>query len=130
VSDSSACPFRYVFKGRTFCAVAARERRFTTIRVGRETCEECPVPAMVAAHPCDHLDVGVEIDEYGPRAEVVFAHAACRATVEELPVLDGCAEGACPLWRRADEAQWALLRRRAQRRLQALEEEQDRPRRH
>lgn len=121
------CPFRFVYRGRTFCAVAIRERRFTTIHVERTTCSECPVPGMVAAHPCAHLDIGVEIDDYGPRAEVVFTHTACRATVEELTNVEGCAEGSCSLWQRAEEAAWAALRQKAERRLRALEVRQDRP---
>lgn len=120
------CPFRFVYRGRTFCAVAIRERRFTTIHVERTTCAECPVPGMVAAHPCAHLDVGVEIDDYGPHAEVVFTHTACRATVEELSGLESCAADRCPLWRRAEEATWAAVRQRAERRLRALELRQDR----
>lgn len=121
------CPFRFVHRGRTFCAVAIRERRFTTAHVERTTCAECPVPEMVAAHPCAHLDVGVEIDDYGPHAEVVFTHTACRATVEELSHLEGCREDSCQLWQRADEASWGAVRQKAERRLRAIELRQERP---
>ncbi|MCX7597691.1 MAG: hypothetical protein N2512_02315 [Armatimonadetes bacterium] len=121
------CPFRFVYRGRTFCAVAIRERKFTTIHVEQGTCAECPVPGMVAAHPCAHLDIGVEIDDYGPRAEVVFTYAACRATVEELSDLESCTDGHCSLWERAEEASWAAMRQKAERRLRALELRQDRP---
>ncbi len=121
MNNSPACPFRYVYKGRTFCAVAIRERRFTTARVSPQTCAECPVPAIVAEHGCEYLDIGVEIDEYGPRAEVVFVFTACKARVEELTDLSGCTPEACQLWSAGAEEAWERLRNRAAKRHRLLE---------
>jgi len=105
-----------------------RERRFTTNRVSPVTCDECAVPGLVAAHACANLDVGVEIDEYGPRAEVVFVFTACRATVQELTDLSDCSPDRCALWQPADEARWEQLRTRALRRQQLLEDREGKPR--
>lgn len=127
-TQAEPCPFRYVYKGRTFCTAAVRERRFTTSRVSPVTCDECAVPGLVAAHGCASLDVGVEIDEYGPRAEVVFVFTACRATVQELTDLSDCSLDCCALWQPADEARWEQLRTRALRRQQLLEDREGRPR--
>jgi hypothetical protein len=121
-APGSPCPFRYVYKGRAFCAVAVRERRFTTTRVSTVTCAECAVPRLVAEYPCAHLDVGVEIDDYGPRAEVVFVFTACQALVEELADLSRCSPERCTFWAPADEAAWERVRARALRRQRALED--------
>jgi len=116
------CPYRFVHKGRTFCAAAIRERRFTTNRVSPQTCEECSVPDLVVAHPCAHLDVGVEIDEYGPRAEVVFVHFACRVLVQELPDLTNCSPSACPMFEAVEEGRWEEVRERALARQRMMED--------
>lgn len=121
VKEHRPCPFRYIYKGRTFCAVAVRERRFTTARVSPTTCADCSVPQLVLDHPCAHLDVGVEIDEYGPRAEVVFVFTACRVLVEELQDLSQCHPGACRMWEQATDEAWQRLRDRATRRHRLLE---------
>jgi hypothetical protein len=122
--SNQPCPMRYVYKGRTFCIAAIRERRFTTARVLPATCEECPVPRLLAGHGCANMDIGVEIDEYGPRAEVVLVYTACAATVQELSDVQGCTPEGCKLWSAADEAKWETLRKRAIRRHRALEDQE------
>ncbi|MGD9518025.1 MAG: hypothetical protein AB7W28_00790 [Armatimonadota bacterium] len=116
------CPFRYAYKGRTFCIAAIRERRFTTTHVAPITCGECGVPAILAEHPCAHLDIGVEVDEYGPRAEVCFIFTACLAKVQELSDVAGCLPGECALWAAADQTRWEDLRTQAMQHHRALED--------
>ncbi len=126
MAQHTFCPFRYVYKGRTFCAVAVRERRFTTAHVTADVCSKCPVPSMLNDHSCRHLDFGVEIDEYGPQLEVVFVYVACTKLVEELSDLSGCTADACGLWELADDAVWEAVRKKALRRHRILEQREER----
>lgn len=73
-----------------------------------------------------HLDFGVEIDEYGPQAEVVFVYLACARLVEELTDASSCAADTCQLWEVADDGVWEKVRRKAMRRHQFLEMREER----
>lgn len=100
VSDvtSSSCPYRYLDRGRTFCAIAIVERQYTTAEVNPRSCGTCGIPELLRAHPCGHLSLGVEIDEYGGRFTADVYHAACEAFVESLESFERCGEGRCPHW--------------------------------
>ena len=59
------CPFRYIYKGRTFCAIAIRDRRYTTTEVMPGACDECRARTLLRQIGCAHLSLGVEVDIYG-----------------------------------------------------------------
>ncbi|MFQ6097510.1 MAG: hypothetical protein ACE5O2_07245 [Armatimonadota bacterium] len=100
------CSFRYIEKGRTFCRIAIVERKYCTDQVEPHVCQQCRVPRILADHPCQHMDLGVEIDEYEGRKSVESFFASCAVFVERIMDLDGCAEGKCPHFKRrtSDEA--------------------------
>ena len=89
------CPFRYIDKGRTFCAIAILDSRYNTTEVSPSVCADCRVPALVGQLPCANLDLGVSIMTVygGARVEEVFT--ACRARCEQLKNLDDCSKE-CP----------------------------------
>jgi hypothetical protein len=96
--ELEVCPFRFIDRGRTFCRIAIAERRHTTTEVTPPTCASCRVPPILADHPCRHMDLGVEIDEYmgSTTAETYFA--SCRVTVERILDLSSCRPERCPHW--------------------------------
>ena len=93
-----SCPFRYLDRGRTFCAIAIVERQYTTAEVTPRGCGTCTITTVLREHGCAFLNLGVEIDEYGGRFTADVYHAACEARVERLEDLSGCGEGRCPRW--------------------------------
>ena len=97
MESSAPCPFRYIYKGRTFCAIAIRERRYTTAEV-------------VPGASCGHLDLGVEVDIYGGAQTVEITYASCAKLVERISDTSACGEGKCPHWIPVDEDRLAALR--------------------
>jgi hypothetical protein len=93
---SMPCRHRYLDKGRTFCDIAITERKYTTHEVSPTVCRDCHVPEEEVAHPCVHLDVGVEIDQFQGRIEVSTFYTACRVTRERLTLLEQCNATDCP----------------------------------
>ena len=71
------CPYRYIYKGRTFCAIAIRERRFTTTEVTPSACDDCRAHEALTEIACGHLDLGVEVDLYGGSLAVNIFYASC-----------------------------------------------------
>ncbi len=110
---TSPCPFRYIFKGRTFCAVAVRDRRYTTAEVVPGACADCRAREAFDTVRCAHLDLGVEIDQYGGSYDVNIFYASCEQHVERLTDLDRCGEQKCPLWAPVDADRVAGIREAA-----------------
>ena len=109
----SPCPYRYIHKGRTFCAIAIRERRFTTTEVTPSACEDCRAQEILQSVACGHLNLGVEVDHYGGSLEVNIFYASCEALLERLMAFEGCGSERCPLWRPIGEDHAASLRAEA-----------------
>jgi hypothetical protein len=93
------CPFRHINKGRTFCRIAIIERKYCTDQVEPHVCQQCKIPQILAEHPCQHMDLGVEIDEYEGRKSAESFFTSCGVLVERLIQLDNCAEGKCPYFK-------------------------------
>ena len=96
--ELSVCPFRTIDRGRTFCRIAITERKHTTSEVTPSTCASCRVPSILAEHPCRHMDLGVEIDEYMGSTTADTHYASCTVTVERILDLSGCNSRDCPHW--------------------------------
>lgn len=92
------CPFRYVWKGRTFCAIAIRERRYTTTEVVPSACAQCQARKILEEVGCAHLNLGVEVDEYGGSHDINIFYVSCEKLVERITVFERCGEGRCPFW--------------------------------
>lgn len=111
--EPAPCPFRYIFKGRTFCAVAIRERRYTTAEVVPSACRGCRALTILRQAGCGHMDLGVEVDQYGGSLDVNIHYVSCEALVERLTDFTGCGEGRCPLWVPLDEDRFETMRQEA-----------------
>lgn len=98
-----ACPFRYIYKGRTFCAIAIRERRYTTSEVVPSACGECNARELLARVHCRHMNLGVEVDQYGGSHAVNIFYVSCERLIERITQFDRCGEGRCELWEPFDE---------------------------
>jgi hypothetical protein len=107
------CPFRYIFKGRTFCAVAIRERRYTTAEVVPSACRSCRALQIIRESGCGRMDLGIEVDQYGGSLDVNIHYASCEALVERLTDFSGCSQARCPLWAPLDEERFAAIRQEA-----------------
>mgnify|MGYP001066701081 CR=1 FL=1 len=92
------CPFRYIYKGRTFCALAILNRKYTTNEVIPRACKSCDARGIFEGIGCRHLNLGVEVDRYGGAHEVDVFYASCERLVERLLDFEGCGEGVCPHW--------------------------------
>jgi hypothetical protein len=119
MEPSSFCPYRYILLGRTFCSVAIRERRYTTAQVVPGACEGCKARATLVEHPCGHMNIGVEVDEYRGTLDVEVFYASCEATVERITEFGNCAEGKCQYWIPVDPAQIERIRDEAKSRHEA-----------
>lgn len=103
------CPYRYIVRGRTFCALAIRESRYTVDEVIPPTCASCTVAETLAAHPCGRMALGLEIGVFGGRQTVEMYYFSCEVLVQRLLELEGCGEGLCPYWEPLDPARAAEL---------------------
>ena len=112
----SLCPYRYIVRGRTFCALAIRESRYTVDEVIPPTCAECSIAEVLAEHPCGRMALGVEIGVYGGRQTVEMYYASCELTVERLLDMTGCTEKSCSYWEPLDPARAAEIVAEARRR--------------
>ncbi len=102
MSRPKPCRYRYLEKGRSFCEIAITERKYTTNEVTPQVCRDCQIPQILEDHPCVHLDVGVEIDQFQGRTEVSTFYTACKVTRERLTVLDACNPEHCPYFEARD----------------------------
>jgi hypothetical protein len=94
----SPCPYRFIYKGRTFCAIAIRERRYTTSEVEPSACRACKAQRVAQGVNCDNLELGVEVDQYGGSLSVDIFYASCSKSVERLTDTSQCGETKCSLW--------------------------------
>jgi hypothetical protein len=114
VSESTGpCPYRYLHLGRSFCALAIVESRYTVREVFPDTCRECEVPGISAAHPCGRMDLGVEISVYAGRPSVGMHYESCDALRERIFDLSGCTKEGCPFWLPLDEERQTAVREAA-----------------
>ena len=107
------CPYRYIFKGRTFCAVAIRDRRYTTSEVVPSACVTCKARKASDTVACGHLELGVEVDQYGGSLSVDIFYASCAKSVERMLDLSHCGEGKCPHWLPLNDERLATVRAEA-----------------
>lgn len=110
MQDHTPCPFRYVYKGRTFCAIAIRDRRYTTAEVVPSACGSCRARAIMDEVGCAHLNLGVEVDQYGGAQEVNVYYASCEKLVERLSDFGHCGKDKCPDWEPVEAERIAALR--------------------
>jgi len=113
MAASSPCPYRYIFKGRTFCAIAIRERRYTTSEVTPSACSTCKAREVAEQVRCRHLDLGVEVDQYGGSQDVGVFYASCQRLMERLTDFGNCGEGKCPHWSVVEEERLEQMRQEA-----------------
>ncbi|NSW55405.1 MAG: hypothetical protein HPY44_05290 [Armatimonadetes bacterium] len=111
--EHAPCPFRYIYKGRTFCAIAIRDRRYTTAEVVPSACGGCRARAIVDEVRCAHLNMGVEVDQYGGAHDVNVYYASCEKLVERLSDFGQCGQDRCPHWEPMEMERVAALRQEA-----------------
>ena len=116
VSPLTPCPYRYIVRGRTFCALAIRESRYTVDEVIPPTCRECTIADVLTEHACGRMALGLEIGVFGGRQMVEMYYAACELTVERLLDMEGCSAAACPYWEPLDAEKTGELVAEAKRR--------------
>lgn len=122
MEPATPCPFRYIHKGRTFCAIAIRERRYTTTEVNPSACSDCPARKALEAAECAFLSLGVEVDQYGGSLDVNIFYASCEKLVERLSDFRKCGPD-CPYWGPLDDERVTEIRQDA---LQALRDKEAR----
>jgi len=84
--DVPQCEHRHIELGRLFCDVASRRGERATNETFNRTCELCKVGAYRTAHPCVHLDIGIDLTEHRDRSTLDAYHMACR--VKKIDVED------------------------------------------
>ena len=87
--DIALCEHRRIELGRLYCDIATMRGDRATNETFNRTCELCRVAAIRAAHPCAHLDVGIDLTEHRERSTLDAYHLACR--VKKLDVGDAAA---------------------------------------
>ena len=110
---ASPCPYRYIFKGRTFCAIAIRDRRYTTSEVVPSACVTCKARKASEMVFCGHMELGVEVDQYGGSLSVDIFYASCAKSVARMLDISHCGEGKCPHWVPLNDERLAALRAEA-----------------
>jgi hypothetical protein len=84
------CEHRHVELGRLYCDIATRRGDRATNETFNRTCELCRVAAIRAAHPCAHLDVGIDLTEHRDRSTLDAYHLACRISKVDVEDALGC----------------------------------------
>ena len=102
MAEVPQCEHRRVELGRLFCGLAPRRGERATDETFNRTCEHCRVATIRAAHPCVHLDIGVDLTEHRDRSTLDAYHLACR--VQRISVEDaaGCTPE-CPYFEQVEE---------------------------
>ncbi|UCH33102.1 MAG: hypothetical protein JSV65_10935 [Armatimonadota bacterium] len=88
--DVPMCEHRRVELGRLYCDLATRRGERATNETFNRTCEMCRVVSVRAAHPCAHLDVGVDLTEHRERSTLDAYHLACRVTRLDVGDAEAC----------------------------------------
>jgi hypothetical protein len=89
------CEHRRIELGRLYCDIATRRGERATNETGNRTCEMCRVAAIRAAHPCAHLDIGIDLTEHRDRSTLDAYHLACRVTKLDVGEAAACT-AECP----------------------------------
>ncbi len=113
MEPSAPCPYRYIHKGRTFCAIAIRDRRYTTSEVLPTVCRTCKARQVLQTVQCGNLELGVEVDQYGGSLDVEIFYVSCRRLVERLLDFSQCNKERCSYWVPTDEERFAEVREEA-----------------
>jgi len=90
MAEIPLCEHRHVELGRLYCDLATRRGERATNETFNRTCELCKVASVRAAHPCAHLDVGIDLTEHRDRSTLDAYHLACRVTKVDVEDADGC----------------------------------------
>jgi hypothetical protein len=90
MSDIPMCEHRRVELGRLYCDIATRKGERGTNETFNRTCELCKVTTVRAAHPCAHLDIGIDLTEHRERSTLDAYHLACRVTKLDVGDAVGC----------------------------------------
>lgn len=96
------CEHRRVELGRLFCDLAARRGERATNETFNRTCQICRVASIRAAHPCVHLDIGIDLTEHRDRSTLDAYHLACRVTKTDVEEAEGCTPE-CPYFEGLEE---------------------------
>jgi len=96
------CEHRRVELGRLYCDIATRRGERATNETFNRTCEACRVASTRAAHPCVHLDIGVDLTEHRERSTLDAYHLACRVTCTDVEDAAGCTPQ-CPYFEPIEE---------------------------
>ena len=102
MAEVPQCEHRRVELGRLFCDIASRRSERATNETFNVTCKLCRVATMRAAHPCAHLDVGVELTEHRERSTLDAYHLACRVKRISVDDAAGCTPE-CPHFELVEE---------------------------
>ena len=102
MADMSVCEHRRVELGRLYCEIATRRGDKATNETFNRTCEGCRIAAIRAAHPCVHLDVGVDLAEHRDRSTLDAYHLACRISKLDVEDAVGCTPE-CPYFEPIEE---------------------------
>ena len=120
--ELAMCEHRRVELGRLYCDIATRKGDRATNETFNRTCELCRVAAIRAAHPCAHLDIGIDLTEHRERSTLDAYRLACR--VKKLDVVDavGCTPE-CPYYEPIEEQKLREYEAAASVRREAAEDE-------
>ncbi|HUT73852.1 MAG TPA: hypothetical protein VM221_03320 [Armatimonadota bacterium] len=102
MADVPLCEHRRVELGRLYCDAATRRGERATSETFNRTCQECRVATIRAAHPCVHLDIGIELTEHRDRSTLDAYHLACRVTKIDVETAEGCTPE-CPHFEAMEE---------------------------
>jgi hypothetical protein len=116
-----ACEHRRVDLGRLYCDAATRRGDRATSETFNVTCRLCKVAATRAAHPCTHLDIGIDLTEHRDRSTLDAYHLACRVTKSDVEDAAECTPE-CPYFEAIPEEKRQEYEAAADMRAQAAQE--------
>ncbi len=116
------CEHRRVELGRLYCDIACRKGERATNETFNRTCELCKVAAIRAAHPCVHLDIGVDLTEHRERSTLDAYHLACRVMKADVGDAEECTPQ-CPYFEALPEDKGREYEAAAQQRARVREED-------
>jgi len=95
MADITLCEHRRVELGRLYCDIASRGGERATDETYNRTCELCRVASIRAAHPCVHLDIGIDLTEHRDRSTLDAYHLACLVKKTDVGEADACTPEEC-----------------------------------